>query len=95
MSDEVTYEEAGGKGRYHIDWPEGSAELVTSLTSPELVIAEHTEVPKALEGQGLAKQLVEALVQDARERHFRIVALCPYVKAQRAKHPEWTGLFTD
>ncbi|MGZ9811332.1 GNAT family N-acetyltransferase [Pseudoroseicyclus sp. H15] len=90
---QVLYEEGGGKGRYHIDTPEGSAELILSLSSPKLVIAEHTEVPKALEGQGFAKQLLQALLDDARAKGFKIVPLCPYVNAQRRRHPEWAELF--
>ncbi|WP_373354252.1 GNAT family N-acetyltransferase [Pseudoroseicyclus sp. CXY001] len=93
MSD-VRYDEGGGKGRYFIERPEGVAELVLSLSSPRLVIAEHTEVPTALEGQGLARLLLDALLADAREKGFRIVPLCPYVNAQRRRHPEWAELFS-
>lgn len=55
-------------------------------------VAEHTLVPRELEGQGLAGQLVRALIADARAHGFRIEPQCPYVAAQFARHPEWADL---
>ena len=93
MSDTVHKERDGSKGRYVIARPEGEAELTFSVLSDALVIADHTAVPKALEGQGLARALVAELIDDARAQGFKIVPLCPYVNAQRARHPEWADLF--
>nr|WP_156169436.1 GNAT family N-acetyltransferase [Wenxinia marina] len=74
--------------------PEGEAELTLSIASPTMVIADHTGVPKALEGRGLARRLLDALLADARAEGYKIVPLCPYVNAQRRRHPEWADLFT-
>ena len=90
---EVIKEVTGSKGRFLYATPAGDAELTLSIASPSLVIADHTEVPRALEGQGIGRKLVEALVADARENGYRIVPLCPYVNAQRRKHPEWAEFF--
>jgi predicted GNAT family acetyltransferase len=35
------------------------------------------------------------MVEDARSEGARIFALCPFVKAERAKHPEWADVFQD
>ncbi|SLN50581.1 GNAT family N-acetyltransferase [Roseisalinus antarcticus] len=91
---EVVREDTGSKARYVILTPEGEAELTLSILSESLVIADHTAVPKALEGKGYARALLERLLADARAEGFRIVPLCPYVNAQRAKHPEWAELFS-
>jgi len=85
---------SGTKGRFVIKLPEGVAELTFSVTTPTLIIADHTGVDPALEGQGLAKRLVEALIADARQAGYRIVPLCPYVNAQRRRHPEWADVFS-
>jgi len=45
-----------------------------------------------MRGQGVATALVERLVADARREGFRIVPLCPFVKAQFDRHPEWSDL---
>lgn len=54
--------------------------------------AEHTLVPPAIGGRGVAARLVETLVADARAGNFLIAPDCSYVAAAFAKHPEWAGL---
>lgn len=54
--------------------------------------AEHTLVPSAIGGRGVAGRLVEALVADARENHFRIAPMCSYVLAAFQRHPEWADV---
>ncbi|MCT1589916.1 GNAT family N-acetyltransferase [Kocuria palustris] len=49
----------------------------------------HTEVDDAFEGQGVASQLVRFAVDDAIERGFRIVPVCPYVKAWLKRHDDY------
>ena len=55
-------------------------------------VAEHTLVPPEIGGRGVAGKLVEALVADAREQHFKIMPQCSYVAAQFKRHPEWADL---
>jgi hypothetical protein len=55
-------------------------------------VAEHTIVPRAIGGRGIAGELVKALVADAREQGFLIDPVCSYVAAQFAKHPDWSDL---
>lgn len=58
----------------------------------EVRVAEHTLVPRELEGRGIAGQLVRALIADAREQGFRIEPQCSYVAAQFARYPDWADL---
>ena len=95
MSDPAITEDLdGSKGRFVIATPDGEAELTFSILSPALRIADHTAVPKSLEGQGFAYALVLHLIEDAKTKGYKIVPLCPYVNAQRAKHPEWAAYFS-
>src|SRR5262245_29559084 len=82
------------KGRYvgHIDGIEGEAELTFSRASPSLIIADHTFAPDSMRGMGVAKALVDRLIADARAEGFKIFPLCPYVKAQYTRHPEWSDV---
>ena len=91
---EVEREDNGSKRRYLIRSPEGEAELTLSVLSPTRVIADHTYVPDALRGQGLADQLLDALLDDARAQGFTIIPLCRFVASQAQRHPEWAELFT-
>ena len=52
----------------------------------------HTEVPPALEGKGIASQLVLKVLQDIEHKNLRLVALCPFVGGYIQKHPEWKKL---
>ena len=42
-----------------------------------------------MEGQGVGTALVERLHAYALDEGVKVVALCPFVKAKMAKHPEW------
>lgn len=90
----VTRELTASKGRYvgRIAGVEGEAELTFSRANPQLVIADHTGAPDSMRGMGAAKALVERLVADARAEGFKIVPLCPFVKAQFERHPDWSDL---
>lgn len=90
---DVIHEPHGSKGRYVIRKDGEEAELTYSVTSPTLVIADHTGVPDSFRGTGAGLALVQALVADARAKGFRIMPLCPFVNAQRKKHPEWADAF--
>ena len=90
----VTREVSGHNGRYVIRQGGEEAELTYSITTPELVIADHTEVPDSFRGTGAGLALVTQLVADARAEGFKIMPLCPFVNAQRKRHPEWADAFS-
>lgn len=91
---QISYQDQGHKGRFvaRIDRLEGEGELTISKVSDVLVIADHTLVPNTLRGTGAASTLVEALITDARAKGYRIMPLCPFVRAQSHKHPEWSDV---
>ena len=86
-------EVVGSKGRYVIQKDGDEAELTYSIASPKLIIADHTGVPDAFRGTGAGLALVTRLVEDARSEGVKIVPLCPFVNAQRKRHPEWADVF--
>ncbi|WP_158965356.1 GNAT family N-acetyltransferase [Chachezhania sediminis] len=90
---EITREENETRGRFVTIVEGQEAELTFSKTNPTLIIADHTGVPEDLGGRGIARKLVEALVADAREKGYKVIPLCPYVKAQYQRHPEWADVF--
>ena len=90
---QITRETTGSKGRYVIRQNGAEAELTYSITSPTLIIADHTVVPDAFRGTGAGLALVTRLVEDARAEGVKIMPLCPFVNAQRKRHPEWADVF--
>ncbi|MDO8884975.1 MAG: GNAT family N-acetyltransferase [Pseudotabrizicola sp.] len=67
--------------------------MTFSVTAPTLIIADHTGVPAARRETSAEATLVEYMVHDARARGIKIVPLCPFVNAQRRKHPGWADAF--
>ena len=93
----ITREVNPTKGRYiaPTDGIDAEAELTYSRSSPTLIIADHTEVPDVFRGQGIGRLLATRLVEDARKEGVKIFVLCPFVNAERRKHPDWTDVFQN
>lgn len=90
---QIAREQGDTKGRYVALVNGHEAELTYSILSPQTIIADHTGVPDELRGTGVGLRLVERLVADAKAEGVKIVPLCPFVKAQAARHPEWADVF--
>jgi len=86
----IRYEDEGSKARYaaSVAGYEDEGELTISKVSDTLIIADHTGVPDSLRGLGVARALVERLIEDARAHGRRIVPLCPFVRSYATKHKE-------
>jgi uncharacterized protein len=52
----------------------------------------HTEVAPAFGGQGLASTLIQAALDQARQRGWQVEPFCPFVRAFIGKHPEYRDL---
>jgi uncharacterized protein len=95
MSDKIEITHIGDEnsGAYRAELPDrkGHAELTWRSRGSDRV-ADHTYTPPELRGRGIAGQLVQAMVADAREQGFRIVPRCPYVADWFDRHPEETDL---
>lgn len=52
----------------------------------------HTVVPPALEGRGIAGQLVRSALEWARGQGLRVRPVCSYVVTFLRRHPEWQDL---
>jgi predicted GNAT family acetyltransferase len=48
----------------------------------------HTEVPEALEGRGIAAQLVRAAIAHAEAHGLKVEPRCGYVRAYMRRHPD-------
>ena len=94
MSDvTITRHGDANAGEYHAH-VEGSTLIgrLTWVTRDGARVAEHTLVPPELGGRGIAGQLVDALIADARTEGFKVVPQCSYVAAAFRKHPDWADL---
>ena len=59
------------------------------------IIFDHTYVPEALRGKGLAAKVVRAALDEARRQHWKIVPLCGYVAAFIQRNPVYADLVAE
>ncbi|MEZ5895406.1 MAG: GNAT family N-acetyltransferase [Parvularculaceae bacterium] len=92
----IQKEDNGRHGRYvaTVAGIDDEAELTYTHRGPDIISADHTGAPDAMRGTGAAAALVDALIADARENGFKIIPLCPYVRARYEKHPDWRDVMT-
>jgi uncharacterized protein len=55
----------------------------------------HTEVPEALEGQGIAGRLVRTALDYAREKGEKVVPFCPFARSWIQRHQEYADLVAE
>ncbi|WP_442953756.1 GNAT family N-acetyltransferase [Pararhizobium sp.] len=79
---EIRSTEDGSHGRYSASIEGHEAEMTYSRTSPRLIIIDHTGVPDALRGKGVGQALALHAVEQARAGGWKIIPLCPFLKAQ-------------
>ena len=77
-----------GRGSFTIEENgERVAEMVISVSSGNLTVF-HTEVNEKLKGKGVSTQLLNAMVDYARQHNLKVIPLCAYVSAQFKRHPD-------
>jgi predicted GNAT family acetyltransferase len=74
---------------------QGERAIAAYTLSGNVITFTHTLVPEALQGQGVAKQLVLAGLAAARERDLQVIPQCPVFAAYMSKHPETHDLLAD
>jgi predicted GNAT family acetyltransferase len=89
---DIREETSGSGGRYVATVDGHEAEMTYSRASAHLIIIDHTGVPDALRGKGGGQALARHAVEEARRGGWKIIPLCPFFKAQLARHPEWNDI---
>ncbi|PKD42522.1 GNAT family N-acetyltransferase [Rhodohalobacter barkolensis] len=83
------------KNRYELKLDGHTAIAEYILNKQGVLFFTHTEVPKDLEGEGVASKLMESAFDDAEERGLKIAPICPFVKSYIQRHPEWKRLLAE
>ena len=74
---------------------ERHAAVATYSLSGDVITFEHTVVPEALRGQGIARELVEFALASVRERGLKVVPRCEVFEGYMRKHTETHDLLAD
>jgi predicted GNAT family acetyltransferase len=89
----ITLEQNGERGRYVIALEGGQEAEMTFRRLGDVMRIAHTGVPPEFEGHGLARQLLDRAIADARAQGFKILPACSYVIAQFRRHEkEWADV---
>jgi uncharacterized protein len=87
MNDSRGVVDVTDEGRFELRSDGHTAELVYRVDGTYLVLV-HTEVPGALEGQGVGGRLVRAALDRAARDGLTIVPLCPFARGWLQRHPD-------
>jgi predicted GNAT family acetyltransferase len=71
---------------------EGQAGYLEYERAGDMMIITHTIVPPAIGGRGIAGQLVQAALANAREAGLKVDPQCSYAEAWMRRHPEFEPL---
>ena len=71
---------------------EGQTSFIHYREEGKTVHLLHTEVPREMEGKGVAGALVEKTFCYLQKNDLRIKPLCSYVQSYLKRHPEWEHL---
>ena len=89
----ISLEETPRGGRWVGRTGEGpESEMTFSFRKDGALIIDHTGVPPALEGRGIAAALMSHALGYAREHGLKIEPRCSYVVAAFQRHPEWSDV---
>lgn len=61
----------------------------------DVMVMPHTVVPTALQGRGIAAELVRSALAWARAEGLKVEAVCSYVAAYMRRHPETQDLLAQ
>src|SRR5262245_17219167 len=86
---EVSHDEVAQRYEARVD---GALSLIEYERQGDRIIYLHTEVPRALEGRGIAATLARTALEDARARNLSVVPLCPFVSGYIRRHTEYLAL---
>ncbi len=89
----VTNNKAANRFETEVDGHRAVAEY---KLNDRIITFTHTEVPRELEGQGVAKRLIQSALDHARSEKLLVVPLCQFVASYIKRHPEnedlvWKG----
>ena len=78
-------------GRFVTERDGFEAEVAYEIEGGQMLLT-HTRVPPAIEGRGVAGELVRAAFEHARASGMRVRPLCSYAAAWSKRHSEYADL---
>lgn len=71
---------------------EGANPRIEYIRAGDRIYLTHTEVPPALEGNGIGSALIGAALEAIEKEGLNLVPLCPFVAGYLKRNPQWLRL---
>jgi predicted GNAT family acetyltransferase len=81
--------------RFEIRVDEETAGFTAYQRRPGVIAFVHTEIDPRFEGKGLASDLIQAALTEARSEGASVLPVCPFVRGYIARHSEYLDLVPD
>ncbi|MDA0160113.1 N-acetyltransferase [Solirubrobacter ginsenosidimutans] len=91
----MTIRDVPDQHRYEIHVSDELAGFVQYRRREGLIAFIHTEIDARFEGQGLASQLIAAVLGEARSAGVAVLPFCPFVNGYISRHPEYVDLVPE
>jgi predicted GNAT family acetyltransferase len=91
----VTVRENSEQGRYEaVDESGQVVGFAAYEQKAGLLVFTHTEVPDAVEGQGVGSMLAHGALEGARSTGLQVRPACPFIADYIERHPEFQDLLS-
>jgi len=67
--------------RFFRVYEQGECEITYTMPKPNVMSIDHTVVPKALEGKGIAAEMATFALDYAQSKSYKVVPVCSYIEA--------------
>ncbi|MDP2686641.1 MAG: GNAT family N-acetyltransferase [Aequorivita sp.] len=74
---------------------DGHQAIIEYSVLPGVLSLNHTEVPEALGGRGVASEMAESVLLAIELRGLKVKPVCPFIKKYIYKHPEWKSILAN
>ncbi|MAP54263.1 GNAT family N-acetyltransferase [Altibacter sp.] len=74
---------------------EEKTSVIEYIRAQDKMYLTHTEVPDALEGQGIASSMAKHALEQIKEDGLKLVPLCPFIASYVKRHPEYKTLLAS
>lgn len=90
---DILHKDNGKNGMFYVEENgEVLAEMTYVWSGADKLIIDHTGVSEVLKGKGVGKLLVKSAVDMARDKHVKILPVCPFAKSEFEKNPAYNDV---
>lgn len=83
------------KKRFELEVDGHTAFIEFIIDKDKVMYLTHTEVPNALGGKGVGKNIVEQALNYIKDNGYTLAPLCPFVAAYLKRNPEWKDILAN